>query len=571
MSSGVTSMQIDQILDIQGAFRTLALLNMVGYLFSEDAPVSDDDIFDYIVVGGGTAGCVVAGRLVDANFKTLVIEAGNNPGEENYAPGLLTYIKNSRMDWNFTTPRDGFTDQCHKGSGIFFGKVLGGTGNTDYMLYGRGNPQDYRSFNEDSWNWKNMLKYFIKSEKLEDNEILNSRYRRYHGTKGRIGVIKENRPETQEYLQAYKEAGKNVVADVIGAGIIGYSGALYHIANGSRTETATAYLSPLKDNPNLYLTRNSTAVKIIFDENKRAVGVQFVKDGKSITVRARKEVIVTTGAVKTPQLLMLSGIGPKQRLEKLNINVISNIPVGKKLQDCVGVLLGFETNVTAKNEPFDDNNYPAQLITGYSALRNCSCDPDYQIINYIIDDTTYLPQLCGFSLGFQNSICDRIYSKDTQIFLSIILHLNVRSYGEVTLRNTDPFAMPNIFPNSYTNDSDLNDIVDYIIDYYKLIETPKFQSMGLKFIEATGKCGRFQFGSRQFWRCYALCMIVPPGRYVGTCSMGSVVDSRLNVIGVRGLRVVDASVIPGTIGSALFGPTVALAEKGVEMIIEDSS
>ncbi|CAH1645769.1 unnamed protein product [Spodoptera littoralis] len=400
MSSGVTSMQIDQIINIQGAFRTLALLNMVGYLFREDAPVSDDDIYDYIVVGGGTAGCVVAGRLVEANFKTLVIEAGNNPGEENYAPGLLTYIKNSRMDWNFTTPSDGFTDQCHKGSGIFFGKVLGGTGNTDYMLYGRGNPQDYRSFNEDSWNWKNMLKYFKKSERLEDNDILNSRYRRYHGTKGRIGVIKENRPETQEYLQAYKEAGKNVVEDVIGAGIIGYSGALYHIAKGSRTETATAYLSPLKDNPNLYLTRNSTAVKIIFDENKRAVGVQFVKDGKSITVRAMKEVIVTTGAVKTPQLLMLSGIGPKQR-----------------------------------------------------------------------------------------------------------------SYGEVTLRNTDPFAMPNIFPNSYTNDNDLNDIVDYIIDYYKLIETPKFQSMGLKFVEATGKCGRFQFGSRQFWRCYALCMIVPPGRF----------------------------------------------------------
>ncbi|KAH9628472.1 hypothetical protein HF086_005925 [Spodoptera exigua] len=571
MASGVTSMQINQILNIQEAFQTLAMLNMVGYLFPEDAPICDGDKYDYIVVGGGTAGCVVAGRLVEANFKTLVIEAGDNPGEENYAPGLLTYTKNSRMDWTFTTPSDGFTDQCHKNSGAFFGKVLGGSGNVDYLLYGRGNPQDYRKFNEDSWNWKNMLKYFLKSEKLNDNEILKSRYRKYHGTKGKIGVIKENRMETQEYLQAYKEAGKKVISDVIGAGMIGYSGALYHISKGLRTESATGYLSPLKDDTNLHLTRNSTAVKIIFDKNKRAVGVEFVKNGKSITVRANKEVIVTTGAIKTPQLLMLSGIGPKEKLEKLNITVLSNIPVGKKLQDNVGVLLGFKTNKPAKNAPYNYNDYPAQLIIGYSALRNCSCDPDYQTINYIIDDSTYLLKLCGFSLGFKNSICDRIYSNNTQIFLSIILPSNVGSFGEVVLKNTDPFAMPNIFPNYYTNNGDLNDIVDYIMDYYKVLETPKFQSMGLKFVEETGKCGRFQFGSRQFWRCYALCMIVPPGRYVGTCSMGSVVDSRLNVMGVKKLRVVDASVIPGTIGSALFGPTVALAEKGAEMILEDSS
>lgn len=202
----------------------------------------------------------------------------------------MTYVKNSRLDWNYTSESDGFTGRCQKAIGSLLGKVLGGKGPTNFMIYGRGNPRDYYGFykatNDSSWKWENMLKYFKKSEKLQDLNVLKSAFGKYHNDNGTIGVTKENRPICDDYLIGFEQAGESVVVDNIGAGICGYSSALYNILEGARTEGASTYLPPLKDSPYLDITRSSLATKIIFDENKNAVGVEIVKNGKAVVIKA---------------------------------------------------------------------------------------------------------------------------------------------------------------------------------------------------------------------------------------------------------------------------------------------
>ncbi|XP_022830920.1 glucose dehydrogenase [FAD, quinone]-like [Spodoptera litura] len=572
-----TTAQLAQIANVQSAFSVLAMLNMYGYLYPEDAKVSDGDTYDYIVIGGGTAGCVVAARLAEANFKTLIIEAGPNPSIDNNLPGLVTYLINSHSTWNFTTLDDGFTEKCHQQAGVYDrGYVLGGSGAVDYMIYSRGNPRDYERFsiasNDPSWNWTNMQKYFKKSEKLYDTRVLKSRYGKYHGTEGNIGVTKENRSVCDEYLEAYKNAGEPVVLDGIGAGILGYSTALYHIAEGVRTETATGYLTPIKDNPNLHITRGSMATKIIFDDNKTAVGVEFVKNGQTITVKARKEVILTAGPFKSPQLLMLSGIGPKDDLEGMNIDVISNLPVGRNLQNSIGPMMCFKTNREANPEPFDAHQLVAPMIIGNTALNKSSHHPDYVTVNFIVDDYSYFLSFCAFTIGLENSVCDRIYSlaDNKQMLLTVLLNVIPKSQGVVKLRSTDPFDQPQIFNGYYSNDEDLDAVVEYMKDYVRIEGFSKFQSMGLEFLKATDKCDQFEFGSTEYWRCYALCMVASTIFHCGTCPMGTVVDNQLNVIGVHRLRVVDASVIPNPVSGSIFAPLVAVAERASDLIIKST-
>ncbi|XP_022830931.1 glucose dehydrogenase [FAD, quinone]-like [Spodoptera litura] len=571
------STQISRVRQLQQAFSVLALLNINSNIYPEDATVSSGDMFDYVVVGGGTAGLVVTTRLVEANYSVLVIEAGDIPGVESLNPGLVQYIKNSRIDWNYTSELNCRTDSCLKADGgSFYGRGIGGTGILNYMIYGRGNERDYHNFSEatgdPSWEYKNMLKYFKKSEKLKNKEILNSRFGQFHGTKGEIGITQEDRPFIDKYLKGFEEAGEKVVIDNVGPGKgLGYSRCLYTIFNGKRNDAGSEYLNSIKDNPKLYVTRNSLATKIIFDKDRNAIGVEFVKHEKRITVRAKREILVTAGPVKSPQLLMLSGIGPKEELQRMKINVLSNLPVGKSLQCVVGAFIDFKTNIKANPPPFDPSRLPAPIILGYSAVNKSSEFPDYETQNFIIDDPAYFLTLCSFTLKLKNCICDRLLesSNNTQMMVSILLNINSKSRGSVSLRSTDPNDEPIIEYGFYDNEDDLNEMITNLQHYTKIENTPYFQDLGLEFMEPTPDCRKHEFGSRKYWRCYALCMIALTGRTASTCAMGSVVDTNLRVYGVNKLRVIGSTVMPNTLGGSIFAPEVALAEKAAEMIVND--
>lgn len=399
----------------------------------------------------------------------------------------MPYIKNSRIDWNYTSETNCRTGSCLKADGrSFYGRGLGGTGALNYMIYGRGNRRDFEKFYEatgdPSWRWDNMLKYFVKSEKLQNNEILNSDiYAKFHGTEGNIGVTKEDRIITEDYLKGYEVAGEEVVIDNVGSGIgLGYSKCLYTIFEGKRNDAGNTYLSFLRNNPKLHVTRKSLAIKIIFDENKNAVGVKFVKEGKMITVKAKKEVIVSAGPVKSPHILMLSGIGPQEELETHKIDVLSDLPVGQNLQCIMGALLDFKTNIKANPPLFDEHRLPAPIILGYSALNKCSRYPDYETQNFIIDDYNYFLSLCAFTLKLKNSICDRLLraANNKQILVTILLNINPKSRGSVSLYSSNPSDQPKIVYGYYNDEADLNATVQYIQHYMKLKDTSYFQNLG---------------------------------------------------------------------------------------------
>ncbi|KAH9628473.1 hypothetical protein HF086_005926 [Spodoptera exigua] len=444
------------------------------------------------------------------------------------------------------------------------------------MIYGRGNKRDYHRFYEatsdSSWEYENMLKYFMVSEKLENNEILNSQFRKFHGTKGEIGVTQEDRSIVDKYLKGFERAGENLVIDNVGAGVgLGYSKCLYTILNGKRNDAGSGYLNSIKDKIKLSVTRNSLATKIIFDTDKTAVGVEFVKHDKIITVKARKEILVAAGPVKSPQLLMLSGIGPKKQLEKMNINVLSNLPVGKNLQCVIGAFLDFKTNITAVPPPFDPHRIPAPIILGYSAVNKNSIYPDYETQNFIIDDPAYFLTLCSFTLKLKNSICNRLLksANNTQMMVTIMLNINTKSRGSVSLRSKNPHDEPIIKYGFYEDEDDLNAMISNLQHFVRIENTPYFQGLGLEFLEPTSDCRKHKFGSRKYWRCYALCMIALTGRTASTCAMGSVVDTKLRVYGVKKLRVIGSTVMPNSLGGAIFAPEVALAEKATEIILND--
>ncbi|XP_075973809.1 ecdysone oxidase-like [Anticarsia gemmatalis] len=570
-----TASVISKIKTLQGALSILALLNPNAKFFPSDADVADGNCYDYVVVGGGTAGCVVTARLVEAGYSVLIIEAGVVPFLETYYPAMVTYIKNTRVDWNYTSVPDGYLGKCHQSSGMLVPKALGGAGSTGYLIYAKGNPSDYEKWYEatddESWKWENMDKYFKMSECLKDPVILNSTYKEYHGLKGKVNATGDtNQGICNEYLKGFELAGQPVPLDNIGNGLLGYSRGLYLIDSGIRVGAAYSYVRPIKNNPKIHISYESLATRIIFNKHKKAVGVEFLKKGKKITVRAKKEVIISAGPIKSPQLLMLSGIGPEKELEKYNIPCLADLPVGKNLKNMVGALLVFKTNKTAKPEPFNAHKFVSPMLAGYATLDNATSRPFYETLNYIIDDHNFFLSLCGFTQGLSSEICDNFYNRanGTQILTVMLCTLDVKSSGDITLRSTNPEDPPFIKTGYFSNDRDMESLVKAIQHYMKVVSTPYFKEMGLEFMLPTKKCDQFEKYSREFWRCYSLCLMTGHGRYVGTNAMGTVVDTDLYVKGVHKLRVVDASVIPDIVSGATFAPIVAVAEKAAEKIIK---
>uniref|UniRef100_A0A2A4JSJ8 Glucose-methanol-choline oxidoreductase N-terminal domain-containing protein n=1 Tax=Heliothis virescens TaxID=7102 RepID=A0A2A4JSJ8_HELVI len=309
----------------QNILKLLTYLQLTAYLWPPEATIKDGACADFVIIGGGTAGCIIASNLVKhKNVSVLVIEAGGTGEFETQEPGLFPYTKNTDYDWKFKTVDNRNIQQ---------GKVLGGSSQVNYMIYGNGYPADYDGWaattNDSSWAFENLFPLIKRTEKVTDKTILDSPDVAFHGTEGKLRIKKYHSGINDGIFQAYREVGFNVLNDINPDNKFGVSNSYLAVGRGNRQSTAYAFLSPERDNPNLKVAYHSLATKIIFDANKRAVAVRVLtKDKKYITIYVKKEVIVTAGAFKSPQLLMLSGIGPKQHLESKNIKVVSDLPVG---------------------------------------------------------------------------------------------------------------------------------------------------------------------------------------------------------------------------------------------------
>lgn len=454
------------------------------------------------------------------------------------------------------------------------GKMLGGTSGLNYMLYSRGYSTDYDNWakitHDSTWEWKNVLPYFKKSERIEDPDILKSADVINHGTDGLLGLTKDNRDNVNDILEGFKELGHDILNDPVNR--LGYSKSLIQMTPAGRQSSGYVFLSPVKDRKNLHLLKNTLITKIIFDGDNNAVGVEAIlEDGNAITITTTKEVIVSAGAFNSAKLLMLSGIGPKTDLESKTIKVISDLPVGKNLQDHVGVAILHAMEKNVGPPIINPNIYPASPMMGYIALDKSQKYPDYESMLFLTHAKLIL-FFCSFAYRLSYEVCDKgyTYMMDGMGLFSEIVNLQTESRGEVTLRSLDPMDPPVININYLSNEADLNNLVKYIKDYIPVGNTTHFKNIGAELIDPmSGNCDEFEKGSDDYWKCYASCMFTGLSNFSGTCAMGSVVDGRLKVKGVQRLRVADASIMPVITRGNTNAPVIMIAEKAADFIKED--
>jgi choline dehydrogenase len=527
-----------------------------------------ENTYDYIVVGGGSAGCVLANRLTQSGRSSVcLLEAGGIDSEFKIKiPAAFCKLFKTNIDWNYETE-----PQEHvNGRKMFWprGKVLGGCSSINAMIYIRGNKRDYDSWAEagcTGWSYNDVLVNFKQSEYQPRKPSS------HHGSSGYLNVANLQEPNilSHTFVKACEEVGVPRNDDFNGPSHVGAG--LYQVTqkDGARHSVANAYLEPALKRNNIQVVVQAQVTKILF-EGKKAIGIDYANpyaQSDRKTVFAKKEIILCGGAINSPQLLMLSGIGPEKHLTGLGIQCRHDSPgVGQNLQDhlvapiayaCTQpVSIGKSDNlynlarfVLTRRGPFTSNVAEAGAFV---SMANRSDVPDFQIHfgpAIFLRHGTVAPKEHGFSVG-----PTLIYPK---------------SRGELTLRSNNPFDPPAIDPRYFSDKSDLDLMVEAFRFCRTIVDTKAFTPFrGKELYPGPHVVDKPDIEAHiREW----VETIYHP---VGTCKMGTdpmaVVDPRLRVHGIEGLRVADASIMPSIVGGNTNAPAIMIGEKASEMIRQDA-
>ena len=462
--------------------------------------------------------------------------------------------------------------------------MVSGTAGMQGMMYMRGNPKVYDTWAQsgnEGWSYDDVMEYFLKAE---NNLNLDRMEYGYHGTHGPLMVqqFSDHPPFSESLLEAGRQMGYSV-GDLNGKNQTGFAIAQMMVYDGLRGSTSRMYLrKAAAQNPNLDILINSQATRIIIDSNNKATGLEYLdKNGNKKTIKVSKEVVASGGAVGSPQLLMLSGIGVSEELQEVGITPIKDLPVGRNLRNHVSVGVGFLINDTSyETLTLDTLMEFVKTHKGPMASTGITQNTAFLVSSYVTDGVPDIQVFFdGFLAGcsktgmteectsgeFENCGKRSIYTRPTNI--------KTKSSGYLKLKSSNPLDYPLIYPNYLTDPEDIKVLTEGIKMSIELTKTEALQNWGME-INTTPEegCEELAFSSDEYWECVIRRHTGPENHQGGSCKMGpagdstAVVDPQLRVHGIPNIRVIDASIYPTVPNSNTIASLVMIAEKGSDMI-----
>jgi choline dehydrogenase len=525
---------------------------------------------DYIVIGAGSAGCVVASRLSETGARVVLLEAGPTDWHPmiHVPAGILKLLHNPLVNWNYASEPEATT--ANRSIHWPRGKVLGGSSSINGMFYVRGNPADFDGWAQmgcRGWTYDDVLPFFRKSERYRPGDS------EYRGQDGPL-LVEDYRtilPLTHKFVEAARQAGFPLTPDYNGRTQegVGYS---QMTRNGRfRGSTARTFLAEAKKRPNLRIETGATATRLLF-EGRRCVGVVFRQHGRDREFRAGREVILSGGAVNSPHLLQISGIGPAGHLQSIGVDVVADLPgVGANLSDHYAVRVSHRVrDLVSINQLSRGIRLAGEVVrwiaTGRGALtfgvtsatifcrsREGLASPDLQLLftpaSYDQNRFGELERLSGMTVA--------------------VCAVRPESRGAIMAKSSDPFAYPSIRANYLSAPNDLKTLYAGLQHVRRIFAQPALaehsEGETLPGVQVSTEDEFVDFARRAGTSLY---------HPVGTCKMGddplSVVDPRLRVRNISGLRVVDASIMPTITTGNTNAPSIMIGEKGAAMVREDA-